>query len=247
VATANVIEVFSGIQGEGPLVGERHLFVRFSGCNLSCLYCDTPESHQPSPVAQIEDEPGLRRYTAVPNPLSVERLLRFIDELDGERRHRALALTGGEPLLAADFIAEFAPRCGGRTLLLETNGTLPCELRKVIDHVTVVAMDIKLHIVAGTAVDLSRSSEFLRIAARRRVFVKIVVNQRADTDAVMDAALVVASVDPGIPLIIQPVTPAQPGVLAPAPEQLLAWQMTALSVLDDVRVLPQVHRLIGQK
>jgi organic radical activating enzyme len=247
VSTANLFEVFSGIQGEGLRVGERHLFVRFSGCNLSCSYCDTLASHQPSPVVQIEDKPGRRRFTAVKNPLTVDELVAHVERLDAERRHRAIALTGGEPLLAADFIAAFAPRCGGRPLLLETNGTLPDELRKVIDRVAVVAMDIKLREVAGVPTDLSVSRAFLRIAARRDVCVKIVVSNRADTDAVMDAALVVASVDRTIPLVIQPVTPPQPDQLAPTPEQLLAWQMTALSVLDDVRVLPQVHRLMEQK
>ena len=37
-------EVFSSIQGEGLYVGDRHLFVRFAGCNLNCQYCDTPDS-----------------------------------------------------------------------------------------------------------------------------------------------------------------------------------------------------------
>ena len=34
-------EVFASIQGEGPFVGYKQLFVRFCGCNLSCNYCDT--------------------------------------------------------------------------------------------------------------------------------------------------------------------------------------------------------------
>lgn len=41
---AYVSEVFSSIQGEGKLLGRRQIFVRFSGCNLNCNYCDTPLS-----------------------------------------------------------------------------------------------------------------------------------------------------------------------------------------------------------
>ena len=34
-------EIFSSIQGEGPVVGYKQLFIRFCGCNLNCAYCDT--------------------------------------------------------------------------------------------------------------------------------------------------------------------------------------------------------------
>ena len=37
----NIIEIFSSIQGEGKYVGYRQVFIRFSGCNLHCTYCDT--------------------------------------------------------------------------------------------------------------------------------------------------------------------------------------------------------------
>ena len=34
-------ELFSSIQGEGPFIGERHFFIRFSGCHRKCIFCDT--------------------------------------------------------------------------------------------------------------------------------------------------------------------------------------------------------------
>ena len=44
----SINEVFSSIQGEGILLGRRQIFVRFSGCNLDCNYCDTSKSRNPN-------------------------------------------------------------------------------------------------------------------------------------------------------------------------------------------------------
>jgi len=245
-AQANIFEVFSGVQGEGIHVGRRQLFVRFSGCNLACLYCDSPQARQPVPFAQIEQEPGGRTFKQMENPFDPSTIADWIAHLDADGRHHSVSLTGGEPLLAADFIAELGPLCGGRKLYLETNGTLPRELEKVIDVVHTVAMDIKLASSAGHATDLSVSREFLAVAARREVFVKVVVSDRTQADAVVDAALVAASVSRDIPLVIQAVTPTG-GVAPPKPLEILALQMSALQILDDVRIIPQTHKLTGQK
>ena len=42
----NVVEIFSGIQGEGIHVGRRQIFLRLAGCNLRCDYCDQPEARR---------------------------------------------------------------------------------------------------------------------------------------------------------------------------------------------------------
>ena len=42
-----VAEIFESINGEGPLAGQRALFVRFAGCNISCSYCDTAWANAP--------------------------------------------------------------------------------------------------------------------------------------------------------------------------------------------------------
>ena len=55
---AQLIEVFSSIQGEGLLVGCRQIFLRFALCNLDCDYCDTPFA--PQAACRIEDAPGAR-------------------------------------------------------------------------------------------------------------------------------------------------------------------------------------------
>ena len=244
--SAHLVEVFSGIQGEGLAVGERQVFVRFAGCNLACPYCDTPEARRPVPFAQVERAPGGRDFERVANPVTPGVVASWIARLDAERRHRAVTLTGGEPLLAAEFIAALLPLCEGRRIYLETNGTLPDALETLVDQVDTVAMDIKLP-PAGEGADLATARAFLAIAARREVVVKVVLTSETRPGDVLEAAGTVASVRRNIPLVLQPVTPVSPSVRPPPARALLDLQAQALAALDDVRVIPQIHRLMGQR
>jgi len=243
----NVIEVFSGIQGEGIYVGRRQVFVRLAGCNLACEYCDTPEPRQLVLFAMVEAGAGVRRFDRMENPFDARRLAGVIEVLDGARRHDAVSLTGGEPLLAADFIAELIPLCGGRRFYLETNGSLPGQFEKVAALVHTVAMDIKLASAAGRATDREVARRFLSLAVAREVFVKVVVTDRTTGAELAEAAGTVASVRADVPFVIQPVTPGSFEVQPPDEDHLLELQMAALAVLRDVRVIPQVHRLMGQR
>ena len=71
-------ESFTSIQGEGPYVGQKQLFVRFCGCNLKCKYCDTDFVPEKS-----------RDY-------SVDELVK---EINSSGEVFTISLTGGEPLV----------------------------------------------------------------------------------------------------------------------------------------------------
>jgi organic radical activating enzyme len=76
---ARLTEVMESIQGEGLLAGCRQVFVRFSGCNLHCRYCDTPFSTRPAAYCHISPHPGRRKdVITVANPVSVAQLIEFI-------------------------------------------------------------------------------------------------------------------------------------------------------------------------
>lgn len=248
--SAALIEVFSSIQGEGPHVGRRHFFIRFGACNLTCRYCDTPEWKSPPIACRVHRRDG--RVESHPNPLSVSAVADIVDAfLEAEGRPDAVSLTGGEPLLHAEFLEALLPALDGRDLAfyLETNGILPDALRRVLPWVQTVSMDIKL---ARTLErprepdDLARlHREFLAIAHEREVFCKVVIDGDVTDAEIRWAAGVVASVDDRIPLILQPVTPYGPVQDVPSAERLITGADLARQVLADVRVIPQTHPALG--
>ena len=108
--TATIHEIFSGIQGEGILVGVRQLFVRFHGCHVACAFCDTPASRAAPPAAcTVERHAGGRQLAAYPNPIGAAELLAFLQELEIGYPHHSVSLTGGEPLLQRAFLDDFLP------------------------------------------------------------------------------------------------------------------------------------------
>lgn len=254
MTTGYVAEIFSSLQGEGPFVGERQLFIRLAGCPWRCDYCDTPKG--------LTAE-GAKQY-------SVEELLDEVHRALEKKDQRVVSLTGGEPLSQANFLAELMPalRRFGLKNYLETSGTQPEHLRRVVDHCDVVAMDIKLPSAIGREF-WTEHREFLSVAGKK-AFVKIVVTQETADEEVRRALDMVSSVDPGLCVVLQPVTPiadlehrlaaaaggrpvlsgwagksGAPRLVPPAPDRLARWWTAAEEKLSDVRVVPQMHPVWG--
>jgi len=100
-----IAEIFHSIQGEGLLAGVPSVFVRTSGCNLRCNWCDTP-------YASWKPEGP---------EMSVEAVLQKISDWDC----RHVVLTGGEPMIAPDLPALAAGlRQAGRHITIETAATV---------------------------------------------------------------------------------------------------------------------------
>ncbi len=138
-----VTEIFSSIQGEGPYVGIRQIFLRLPKCNLTCPYCDTKTAIQQQ--FQIETVPGSRHFDVMENPVPLDKLLEVLQTYDFSEHH-SLSVTGGEPLLWANELRILLPLVKEKRLkiYLETNGTLPDQLLQILPMVDVISMDIKL-------------------------------------------------------------------------------------------------------
>ena len=105
-------EIFYSLQGEGFHTGTSAVFVRFSGCNLRCTFCDT--QHQVGEMMSLQEVVNeVNKYPIAP----------------------LLVLTGGEPSLFIDeaFVAELKQKTG-KKIAIETNGTRP--LPSNLDWVT---------------------------------------------------------------------------------------------------------------
>ncbi len=111
-----VAEIYRSVQGEGLLTGTESVFVRTSGCNLRCWFCDTPYTS----------------WTPEGRDLSTGEIVAQIEEWDCPH----VVLTGGEPMIHAELI----PLCErlrrmGRHITVETAGTLylpvACDLMSI--------------------------------------------------------------------------------------------------------------------
>ena len=111
-----VNEIFFTLQGEGAHSGIPAVFVRFSGCNLKCPWCDT----------EFAD------FTEMSAEEIVHTMLELYD-LPNERR-KMCVLTGGEPSLQVDKALIDALHAAGFYICIETNGTRP--LPDGIDWIT---------------------------------------------------------------------------------------------------------------
>lgn len=177
------------------------------------------------------------------NPVAAADLSDICSRLAARSVSRpVVSLTGGEPLLQADFLFEWIRTVGsGFTLYLETSGIHHAEMSVLRNQVDIVSMDMKLPSSTGLRSFWEEHRRFLSASLGGEVFVKIVVTGSTTFEDVQTAAVLIAEQDGRIPLIIQPAS----GTFAPPPFRLLEFQETAMHSLEHVRVIPQVHTWLG--
>lgn len=167
-----IAEIYKSIQGEGILTGTESVFVRASGCNLRCRWCDTPYAS----------------WHPEGDDLSVDDILRQVDLLDCSH----VVVTGGEPMLFAEVIPLCAKlRAGRRHITIETAGTLflpvQCDLMSLspkLDNSTPARRQApqwhRRHEQTRHAPDVLR-----RLMSQHPYQVKFVVEKPADCDDVL--------------------------------------------------------------
>ncbi len=233
-------------------MGVRQIFLRFSGCNLRCDYCDTDFSIKKE--FRLENQPFSQKFVYLPNPVDISSLLRLVVDLKKKALANWLTLTGGEPLLQSDFLSSFLleARKEGLKIFLETNATLPEEFLKVKKYLDFVSMDLKLPFLSRPKRALKKQFEFFRLASELKGEVKLVLvdfDHFAEKKGGSKAEDLIenfqknikkfSQVLPSHPLILQPAT----AFFSPDLSKMLEYQALALEIHPEVKLLPRLQVL----
>ena len=243
---ASVNEIFASVQGEGPWVGQRQVFIRFSGCDIACRYCDTSlsaRSLNKEGICRVQKSPSDFSYEEVTGTMSGADLSLFCTRLflHGPGK-TVISLTGGEPLLQDGFLEQWLQSIKRScSIYLETNGLRYEAMARIRPLVDLISMDFKLPSATGLRPFWEEHRRFLEAAQGASLFIKAVVTGDTDRSDITRSAEIIAAFNPDIPFVIQPSS----GRLAPEPALLIEFQNHALSLLRDVRVIPQIHVQLG--
>lgn len=213
----NIKEIFTSIQGEGPYVGQKHIFVRFCRCNLNCKYCDTDF-----------DIKNSKKYS----PFALFDLLKNIDA-------DTISFTGGEPLMELEFLEEFLKEYKNKLnkkIYLETNGVLYKNLEKIIDFIDIISMDIKLKSASGME-NFEENEKFLDIASKKEVFIKIVFDKNIKDEEIIKTTSIIKKYNSLI--ILQPKMPMDKDT------DIEKIFNKFYKHYKNIRLIPQVHKFLN--
>lgn len=233
-----IAEIFYSIQGEGDAIGRPTIFVRVQGCNLGCVWCDTPDT-------QSTDRKDLIHWT-------MNQVVAQIATFLNAHPLATVTFTGGEPMLYYREIETLIDRLGlhDSQVAWETNGTVVPNAQYIPGH---ICISPKLASAKGkTSVPMDSnylSSVTMLIRSSRTSEVKLVISDEIDARAASGVlhALRVAQTLPSY-ITFQP----EGGSISKV-EDLLDWLGDDEEVLGivnyapwtKVRFLPQLHKIGG--
>lgn len=223
-------------------MGKRQIFVRFAHCHLKCAYCDTPMTSQDG-QCHVETEPGQGHSLVVSNPLDSLSLLDILLPILAKAKHHSISFTGGEPLLYHGFLKELFPEIQQHTqTYLETSGTQPEFLAKILPWTDIIAMDIKLPSTTKEAPHFAEHAAFYQLAKTKDLFIKLVFND-STTDAELEAVRQIVT-DANTPIILQPETSLVDNSVTLNARRLWEIEQTLAEFYSDIRVIPQTHKML---
>jgi 7-carboxy-7-deazaguanine synthase len=235
-ARVKLNEIFTSIEGEGTLFGTKTMFVRLAGCPLKCHWCDTPYSLSMDSGSDysIDEAKELISNGLRPNTYKVN-------------------FTGGEPLVQHEAVIELAKfvRQKGIKTYLESACNDAARFAKVLSHIDLVKVEFKLKdskVVDEKHYGRLLESEFdclkLAIGNGKTTYIKVVVTNLSSHEEFKELVHeVFRAVKPTeiAGFIIQP----SYKIDEPTLDVLFGFYDAVYPVYDQVRVVPQLHKVLG--
>jgi organic radical activating enzyme len=233
-------EVFTSIEGEGIFLGTKTLFIRMAGCHLKCYWCDTAYAlpMDSGVTYSIDDAKKLISNSLQPNTFKVN-------------------FTGGEPLIqyeAVTELAKFVKDDKGLRTYLESACYDARRFAKVLPYIDICKVEFKMSdskvVDINSYIDLLHNElECLKLAIndKKLTYIKVVVTNSTRKKEFKSLLTLIfenlKSSNDISGLIIQPVY----GFGQISLEHLLNFYDLAYSFYRDVRIIPQLHKLIGAR
>jgi len=209
-------EIFVSIQGEGLNIGLLSIFVRFSGCNLKCNYCDT--EHHDGDAMEVDD------------------IIKKIKEYKIEE----VCITGGEPLIQLEGLKELINKLKALnyTITLETNGTI---YDQIFNHVDLVSFDVKMP-SSGVKSDLDIIDKLDPNITQLKFVIGNLTNDYEDAKKIINDYI--TSKNLKFPIIFMPVSEGKKEYTKNDIDLFRNLTIKVLDEKLNVRVLPQLHKIL---
>lgn len=240
---AKIREMFESIQGEGPCIGSKQIFVRFCACNLRCYYCDT--DYMPK---DINDKSSYFEF-------SPKELAQYLSETFDLDTIHSISLTGGEPLIWSNFLSKFMPLLNVK-YYLETNATISENIEQVLQYTDIIAADIKLPSCSGIIDSFEKHDKFFDAVRKSRVscaiekefncdnkniFAKIVFDENITKEEIEKSVALAKKYD--FEIVLQP--RMLDDKMTVSSKFLMSVFENFVKLYKNTRLIPQVHKFIN--
>ena len=231
-----IFEIFTSIEGEGILYGTKTLFVRLAGCPYTCFYCDTLDA--------LPLDSG-KEY-------SITEACDLIDNNLQDNTYK-VNFTGGEPLIQYEAVNELAKHVKSRGLptYLESACFDSKKFQYVLPYIDFVKIEFKT--IDSEFIDEKHYPNLIRntleclqmaVEAKKTTYIKIVVSSKTELRSfkeLLEQIFKIISKEDLSGFIIQPTTSTS----EPTLKQLLVFYDNVYPYYDEVRVVPQLHKIIS--
>ena len=224
------------MEGEGILYGTKTLFVRLAGCPFTCFYCDTVEALPMNSGTEY----------------SLEEAFKIINSKLQDKTYK-VNFTGGDPLIQHEAVREMAKHVKSKNIptYLESSCFDSAKFSEVVPFIDFVKIEFKTK--DSEFVDLKHYSTLMEnafeclktsVLLKKITYIKIVVSSKTDLPSFKELIKRIFNTISKTDIagfIIQPTY----GIAEPSLEQLLEFYDIVYPLYNEVRIIPQLHKLIG--